>query len=131
MLPGRSREIEKLIVCEYGVRSESSMPAVIANPPVAVVDGNVAGKLPKLAAGSNKLAGRLVRPENLGVVRAVRVPAGLVTEVDNPNPSVPESALTAMAPPMRSKTTLYPPRIAILPGPPVILFKKPVVKFGE
>jgi hypothetical protein len=53
MFPGSSREIEKLIVCEYGVIKPSSIPAVIANPPAAVPDGKVAGKLPKPGAGNN------------------------------------------------------------------------------
>src|SRR5262244_4007249 len=102
MFPGSSREIEKLIVCEYGVRSRSSIPAVIAKPPASSPDGKVAGKVPKPDGCSRSDAGMLVRPVNRGVFVADCTPAGLVTDDDRPNDRVPLSALVARAPPMRS-----------------------------
>src|SRR5262245_21145349 len=103
--PGSSREMEKLIVCEYGVLILSSMPAVIANPKSGS-SGNWQGNFtwPPGVHGlfdSNDV-GIFDNPVNLGDVRAVSTPAGLVNWVEIPNARVFESALVASAFPMRS-----------------------------
>src|SRR5215467_4493963 len=102
MLPGSSREIEKLIVCEYGVTRLSSIAAVIAKPPASRPEGNCAGNEPNPGAGNNKPEGRFVSPVNRGVVNGVSTPAGFVTDVERPNDNVPESAFVASAPPILS-----------------------------
>src|SRR5262250_1920588 len=102
MLPGSSREIEKLRVCEYGVTRLSSIPAVIAKPCSSSPEGNFAGKLPKFGGGFSKEPGRFVSPVKRGLVVAVCTPAGLVMELCIPNDKAPEFVLTASAPPMRS-----------------------------